>query len=108
MADKRDLDAAYFTLLRARGDLAELQRHADWLAEEQRRIRRFLAESGAAGDEIPARLRRPMASVDGDMARALQARLDVLADELAKSPERLAAAEDFVEECERDLAALRS
>lgn len=108
MASKRDVDAAYFTLLRARSDLADLERHAEWLADEQRHIRRFQAEGAAAADEIPARLRRPLKAVDADVAKALEARLDVLEDELAKSPERLAAAAAFVAECENEVAALRS
>jgi len=108
MASKRDVDAAYFTLLRARSDLADLQRHAEWLADEQRRIRRFQSESAAAAGEIAIRLRRPLKSVDADAAKALEARLEVLADELTKVPKRVAAAEAFVAECENELAALRS
>lgn len=108
VADKRDVDAAYFTLLRARRELADLERHAEWLADEQRRIRRFRAEVAAAADEIPARLRRPLQAVDVEASKALDGRLAVLDDELAKSPKRVAAAAAFVAECESELAALRS
>lgn len=107
MADKRERDAAYFTLLRARKELDDLRRHSEWLVEEQRRIRRFQAESAAAADTIPARLRRPLGAVDTAMSESFEARLGVLADETAKMPVRIENAEAFVAECEAEQEALR-
>jgi hypothetical protein len=107
MADKRERDAAYFTLLRARKELDDLRRHSEWLVDEQRRVRRFQAESAAAADTIPARLRRPLGPVDTALAETFEARLGVLADEIAKMPARIEDAEAFVVECEAEQEALR-
>lgn len=107
MADKRERDAAYFTLLRARKELDDLRRHSEWLVDEQRRVRRFQAESAAAADTIPARLRRPLGAVDSALTEAFEARLGVLEDEIAKMPARIEDAEAFVVECEAEQEALR-
>lgn len=107
MADKRERDAAYFTLLRARKELDDLRRHSEWLVDEQRRVRRFQAESAAAADTIPARLRRPLGTVDSALSEAFEARLGVLDDEIAKMPARIEDAEAFVVECEAEQEALR-
>lgn len=100
-----DREAAYFALLRAREDVTTLQRHEEWLADEQRRMRRQVAENAAADDATSRRLRRPLAAVDRSLDEAVKARLRVLAEEQAGLAERQQAAAEYVVECEAELAA---
>lgn len=104
---RNEVEAAYFTLLRAREELSALRRYEDFLREEQRRLRRFVSEGAALIDQVDPRLRRIIGHTDQPLARALKQREAVLQDELDQLPARLLAAEEFVEECERDHAALR-
>lgn len=103
-----EVEAAYFTLLRAREELTALQRYEEYLHEEQRRLRRFVREGAALIDQIDPRLRRLITHTDEALERALREREGVLQDELAHLPERIQAAEAFVEECEREHAQLRA
>lgn len=100
-----DREAAYFALLRAREHVTDLQRHAEWLADEERRMRRQLSENGAADDATERRLRRPLAAVDRALDEAVKARLRVLGEERATLSERQADAAAYVEDCEAELAA---
>jgi hypothetical protein len=102
-----EIETAYFTLLRARDDLSALRRYDEYLREEARRLRRFRAEGQALADTVDPRLRRVVRHTDGPLEEAVRARLGLLADEAARLPERLAAAEAFVEECEREHERLR-
>lgn len=102
-----ELEAAYFTLLRAREELAGLQRYEDHLRDEARRLRRAEAEAAALTTPVEARLRIPFAASDEELARVMAARLALVEDELARLPERSAAAAAFVEECEAVHRALR-
>lgn len=102
-----EVDAAYFTLLRAREELDGVRRYTDYLREESRRLRRTLSEGAALADSVDRRLRRPLRHTDQPLEDAIRARLAVIDEELAELPEREAAAERFVEECERDHAQLR-
>lgn len=102
-----EVEAAYFTLLRAREELDGLRRYDDYLRDERGRIRRFVSEGDALADRVERRYRRAFAHTDKPLADALRARLGVLEDELGRMPERLAAAEAFVEECEREHAELK-
>jgi hypothetical protein len=102
-----EVEAAYFTLLRAREELADLRRWEEYLAEELRRMRRFTSEGAALDDTVSRRLRRSLRHTDGPLKEALDTRAAVIADEQARLPERVAAAEEFVEECERDHAELK-
>ncbi len=100
------VEAAYFTLLRAREELDGLHRCSEFLAEEQRRIRRYQRESAALADTVDHRLRRGIRHTDGPLARAFDDRLEALASELERLPDRIAAAASFVEECEQTHAHL--
>lgn len=102
-----EAEAAYFTLLRAREDLAALRRFEDYLRDESRRLRRFVSEGDALADGIDRRLRRALRHTDQPLVDAVRARLDVLADELERMPDRIAAAEAFVEDCEHAHQRLR-
>ena len=102
-----ELEAAYFTLLRAREELAALQRYEDHLRDEARRLRRTRAEAAALTTPVDARLRRPFAASDEELGRVVAARLALVDDELARLPERTAAAAAFVEECEAAHRTLR-
>lgn len=102
MGTHDDAEAAYFALLRAREELTALRRYQEYLAEERRRIRRFRSEGVALDSEVPRSLRRPVAHTDENLREALAARGAVVEDELRRLPERLEAAEEFVEECEQE------
>lgn len=95
-----ETEAAYFTLLRAREEVTALQRYGEVLADEVRRVARFRTD----GDELVARadrrLLRALQHTDTAVQEALELRLRVVADERARLPERLTAAEAFVAECE--------
>lgn len=95
-----EAEAAYFTLLRAREELAALQRYEDHLRDEARRLRRGSAEAAALTTPVDARLRRPFAASDEELARVVSARLDLVEDELERLPARMASAAAFVDECE--------
>lgn len=107
MGARDDEEAAYFALLRAREELDALRRYRDYLRGEQQRIRRFRREGDALEDAADPRLRRALAHTDEPLDDALATRLSVVEDELARLPERLQAAREYVEECEREHADLR-
>ena len=104
---RNEVEAAYFTLLRAREELFALRRWEEYLADELRRMRRFVSEGEALEDPVDKRLRRAIKHTDTPLKDALEARAAVIRDEQARLPERIEAAERFVEECERDHTALR-
>ncbi|MBW3619767.1 MAG: hypothetical protein KY461_05935 [Actinobacteria bacterium] len=102
-----EVEAAYFTLLRAREELDGLRRYDDYLRDERGRLRRFGSEGDALADRVEARYRRTLGHTDEPIADAIRTRLAVIDEELTRLPDRLAAAEEFVEECEREHAELR-
>jgi hypothetical protein len=102
-----ELEAAYFTLLRAREELAGLRRYDEYLRDDRARLRRFTAEGEALSDAVDRRYRRALGHTDEPITEALRARLRVIEEELARLPDRLSAAEAFVDECERDHARLK-
>jgi hypothetical protein len=104
---RNEVEAAYFTLLRARDEVVALTRYGELLHDEQRRLHRFRTEGAALAARVDRRLLRALRHTDGPLDEALDARLAVIADERARLPERLAAAEAFVEEAEATHAALR-
>ncbi|MBW3578107.1 MAG: hypothetical protein KY462_10295 [Actinobacteria bacterium] len=104
---RNEVEAVYFTLLRAREELAELRRYEEYLEAEQRRLQRFVAEGDALEAHVDPRLRRAIAHTDASLTKAIRTRLEVLGDELERQPHRIDAASAFVEECEHDLARLR-
>lgn len=102
-----EVEAAYFTLLRAREELADLRRYQEYLDDELRRMRRFLSEGAALDDTVSRRQRRNLRHTDGPLKEALDARAAVIADEQYRLPDRIAAAEAFVEECEMEHTQLK-
>ena len=102
MRARDEVEAAYFALLRAREELAELECFREYLGDELRRIRRFVSEGAALEDTLAPRLRRRLAHTDRPLHDALRTRQNVIADELRRLPARIDAAAAFVEECERD------
>ncbi len=102
-----EVDAAYFTLLRAREELDGLRRYGEYLRDEARRLRRTISEGKALADTVDRRLRRPLRHTDQPLEEAIRARIAVIEEELNVLPEREAAAEAFVEDCEREHAELR-
>lgn len=102
-----EVQAAYFTLLRAREELDSLRRYHEYLTDERGRIRRFLSEGEALADRVDRRLLRAIRHTDQPVGEALQMRLNVVTDELARLPDRVADAERFVDECEREHERLR-
>lgn len=108
MARTDEEQAAYFALLRAREELAALQRYGEYLVAERARIDRFV-EAGVELDRtVDGRLRRALRHTDEPLGEALELRRRVLADERRRLPGRIEAAQEYVDECEAAHAALRS
>jgi hypothetical protein len=102
-----DEQAAYFALLRAREELAALQRYEEYLVAERARIDAFVAEGARIDAEVAPRLRRALRHVDEPLGEALELRRRVIADERRRMPSRLEAAQEYVDECETAHAAVR-
>jgi len=104
---RNEVEAAYFTLLRAREELDQLRRYDEYLTLEAQRLRRSAAEAAALAETVPRRIRRGLRHTDGPLTEATDARLRAIEDERPRLPDRIAAAEDFVAACEQEHAALR-
>lgn len=97
-----EVEAAYFTLLRAREELDALARYEEFLRAEIQRLRRTASEREAALASIDRRMGRAVRATDKALQEASETRLRVIDDELARLPGRLEAAGAYVEACERD------
>lgn len=104
---RSDIEAAYFTLLRARDKVAALQRYQEFLEKERLRLQRFVADGDALDAHVEPRLRRALLHTDRQLGDVLKLRHETLADELRSLRDRIAAAEAFVLECEEEHDALR-
>ncbi len=102
-----DVEAAYFALLRAREEVGELLRYEEFLRGEARRLRRSASEGRALADQVDRRLLRALRHTDQPLEDAIKDRLAVLADELDRVPDRIQAAEEFVEACELEHTQLK-
>ncbi len=102
-----DLEAAYFTLLRAREELASLHAYDEVLRTEAQRLRRGQAEGAALLAQVDPRMLRPLRHTEQPLAEAIAARLAVIEDERARLPDRVSAAEAHVEACELEHALRR-
>ena len=102
-----EVESAYFALLRAREELDNLRRYEEFLRAESQRLRRTTREGQALLGQVDRRLARAIRHTDQPLTDATDARLRVLEEELLRMPERMAAAEAFVEECESEHDALR-
>lgn len=107
MNARSERDAAYFTLLRAREEHADLLTYRELLDEELRRLDAFVAESRDIGERLPRRLRKPVEQTTRQMLEAVGRRRGVIEDERRKAEQRIVDAQDFVEECEAEVARLR-
>lgn len=105
---RSDVEAAYFTLLRAREKVSALRRYGDFLEHERLRLQRFVAEGDALDAHVDPKLRRALLHTDRLLGDVLKVRHETIADELGRLDERIAAAEAFVGECEEEHEALRS
>lgn len=108
MGQRDDVEAAYFALLRAREEEADLQRYADYLDDEARRLRRSTREMDALADDVPRGLRRRLVHTEAPLVAAVRQRLETIADEQQRMPDRLVAAHEFVLACERDHERLKT
>ena len=107
MSRQSEYDAAYFTLLRAREELDHLRRYEEFLAEELDRLAAFVTAVDDAPEVVPRKYRRMVDGTARQLTEAVARRRAIVLSEHRKMPERVAAQEAFVRECEDDLAALR-
>lgn len=107
MSSRSEYEAAYFTLLRAREEHDDLLRYGEYLRAELDRLNDMSAGTRAAEDSLPRRLRRPVNQTTKPLLEAIGARRNIVLGEQGRLDDRLAAARAFVEECEREVDALR-
>lgn len=107
MSARSEYDAAYFTWLRAQEERDDLLRYGEYLRREAARLDAFSAETRALAEPLSRRVRRGVDASAKPLLEAVGRRRSVILDELGRFDERLAAAESFVQECEREVAALR-
>jgi hypothetical protein len=103
-----EVEAAYFTLLRARDEVTALRRYDEFLLAEAQRLRRTTSEGEALRGQLEPKLLRALRHTEQPLQEAVTARLDAIEEERRRLPERMAAAEAYVEECEREHASLRA
>jgi hypothetical protein len=105
---RNEVEAAYFALLRARDEVAGLHRYEDYLRAEAQRLRRTASEARALAEQVDRKHRRRLRHTDQPLDAAVRTRLEVIADELERLPDRVAAADAHVAECEREHERLRA
>ncbi|HEX6257439.1 MAG TPA: hypothetical protein VFZ70_16640 [Euzebyales bacterium] len=104
---RSEYDAAYFTLLRAREEHTELLRYREFLVGERHRLDAFVAQVRAEADAVPRKMRRPVDQTTKAVVEAIGARRSVVLAEYERIDDRIAAAQEFVEECEAEVDELR-
>lgn len=102
-----EVEAAYFTLLRAREEVVALQRYHEYLTAEAQRLRRMVDEGAALREHVSAHLVRRIAHTDQALQEAIETRLRLIDEERLRLPDRIEAAEAFVRTCEFDYDSLR-
>jgi BMFP domain-containing protein YqiC len=107
MAARSEYDAAYFTLLRAREEHTDLLRYREFLIAERERLDAFVTQVRAQADTVPRRMRRPVDQTTKAVVEAIGSRRAVVLAESERIDERIANAQDFVEECETEVEELR-
>jgi hypothetical protein len=103
-----EYDAAYFTLLRAYEERDDLLRYQEYLHAERQRLETFAVATRDLAEPLARRIRRPIDATTKGLLEAVGRRRATVLDELGRVGDRLAAAEDFVAECEQDVARLRT
>ena len=101
MSGRDEAQAAYFALLRAREEVTLLARHEEYLRAEIQRLRRATAEEAALRASAPPEPRRPLRASDELLAETIAGRIALLEDELVRLPPRIAAAQAYLDDCER-------
>jgi Zn-dependent oligopeptidase len=91
MGSRSEYDAAYFTLLRAREEHAQLLSYREYLVSE-----------------LPRRMRRPVDQTTKAVVEAVGTRRSVVFAELERMDDRISNAQQFVEECETEVEQLRN
>lgn len=107
MASRSEYDAAYFTLLRAREEHAQLLSYREFLVVERERLDAFIAQVRSSADALPRRMRRPIDQTTKAVVEAVGVRRSVVLAESERMEDRIAAAQAFVEECEAEVDELR-
>lgn len=107
MSARAEYDAAYFTLLRAREELDDLLRYREFLERERHRLDAFSAGTREREGGLPRRVRRPVEQTTKALLEAVGRRRTAVLGELGRIDERVGNAEDFVRECEAEVAGLR-
>lgn len=107
MAARSEYDAAYFTLLRAREEHADLLRYQEFLLAERERLDAFVRQLRIEADVVPRRMRRPVDQTTKPLVEAVGARRAVVLAEYERMDDRITAAQEFVEECEAEVDELR-
>lgn len=108
MSQKAEYDAAYFTYLRAVEEYQDLQRYREYLEREHARLDTFTEATRTAADELPRRVRRPIDSTQRPLLEAVGRRRALVLEESGRMEDRIAAATDFVQECQAEVARLRT
>jgi hypothetical protein len=103
-----EYEAAYFTWLRAISERDDLLRYGDYLRGEAQRLDTFTAETRDLAEPLSRRVRRPVDASAKPLLEAVGRRRSVVLDELNRLDDRVAAAQAFVEECEREVSELRN
>jgi len=104
---KSEYDAAYFTWLRAQEERDALLAYGEYLRAEVARLEAFSAATRDDAEHLSRMVRRPIDASTKPMLEAVGRRRSVVLDELNRMDERLAAAQAFVDECDREVQTLR-
>jgi hypothetical protein len=107
VAASSEYDAAYFTLLRAREEHGDLLRYREFLLAERDRLDAFVRKLRTEADVVPRRMRRPVDQTTKAVVEAVGVRRAVVLAEYERMDDRIAAAQEFVEECETEVDELR-
>lgn len=107
MSPRTEYDAAYFTMLRAVEERDSLLRYRDYLMGERDRLDAFAEGTLTADDPRARRIRRPIDQTAKPLLEAVGRRRAAVLHELGRIDDRIAAAVEFVAECEADVARLR-
>jgi hypothetical protein len=108
MASRSEYDAAYFTLLRAREEHAQLLSYLEYLSGERERLDSFVTQLREQAHHMPRRMRRTIDYTTKAVVEAVGARRSVVLAELERMNDRIRNAAEFVEECEAEVANLRN
>jgi BMFP domain-containing protein YqiC len=107
MASRSEYDAAYFTLLRAREEHAQLLSYREYLSGERQRLDAFVEQLREQAEHLPRRMRRPIDQTTKAVVEAVGTRRSVVLAELERMDDRIRNAQEFIEECETEVANLR-